>query len=185
MQEELEKVFRECMRELKKIGIAKNIVGQVEIRISTRAKIRYGCCKQEDPDKRTRYRENHRIEYGVYKKHLIEISAWVMDLNKDIIKNTIMHEIIHCMPYCSNHGDQFKKYAEYINKKLNYNIARVGNKEEDYKKSHLKFREKEKNKYKIECTDCGQVFYRQRLAKNFERKYRCGKCKGKFTVTSL
>ena len=29
------------------------------------------------------------------------------------IKNTIMHEIIHCFPYCNNHGSEFKKYAKY------------------------------------------------------------------------
>lgn len=48
-----------------------------------------------------------------------------MQLNKSIIKNTIMHEIIHCMPYCNNHGKEFKKYAKYINKNLGYDISRV------------------------------------------------------------
>lgn len=48
-----------------------------------------------------------------------------MELEDDIIKNTIIHEIIHCMPYCSNHGEIFKKYAKHINSKLNYDIART------------------------------------------------------------
>ncbi len=48
-----------------------------------------------------------------------------MQLDKNIIKNTIMHELIHCMPYCNNHGAEFKKYARYINEKLGYNISRV------------------------------------------------------------
>ena len=65
------------------------------------------------------------IKYGRCNKHHIEISPWVMQLDKNIIKNTIMHELIHCMPYCNNHGAEFKKYARYINEKLGYNISRV------------------------------------------------------------
>ena len=38
-----------------------------------------------------------------------------------IIKNTIIHELIHCLPKCTNHGKEFKKYAKIINEKLGYN----------------------------------------------------------------
>ncbi len=48
-----------------------------------------------------------------------------MELDEEIIKNTIMHELIHCMPYCNNHGKKFKEYAKYINKNLGYDISRV------------------------------------------------------------
>lgn len=30
-----------------------------------------------------------------------------------------------------------------------------------------------------------EKFYRQRIASNFTRKYRCGKCKGKFIITQI
>lgn len=43
-------------------------------------------------------------------------------LQYDIIKNTIMYEIIHCLLNCNNYGDEFKKYANYINFKFGYNI---------------------------------------------------------------
>lgn len=105
-----------------------------------------------------------------------------MELDEKIIKNTIMHEIIHCFPYCNNHGSEFKKYAKYINEKLGYDISRVGNKKEDYQKSNIEYKETTKYKYKIICEKCGQTFYRQRLMKNLTRKYRCGKCGGKFTI---
>ena len=36
--------------------------------------------------------------------------------------------------------------------------------------------------YKIKCKDCGQIYYRKRLNKNFTKKYRCGKCKGKLEL---
>ena len=179
MNEKLEKLYNECLTELAFVGIPIEEIGETHITISRRATKRYGCCKQEEPNKKTRYRENGTIKYGIYNKHIIEISAWVMELNEEIIKNTIMHEIIHCMPYCNNHGAEFKKYAKYINKELGYNISRVGNREEDCKKSNIDYQEKTKSKYKIECKTCGQTFYRQRIAKNFTRKYRCGKCKRK------
>ena len=35
---------------------------------------------------------------------------------------------------------------------------------------------------KIKCKNCGLIFYRQRLKKNFIRDYRCGKCKGKLEI---
>jgi len=60
-----------------------------------------------------------------------------------------------------------------------------GNKEEDYKKSNIEYEEKRKYNYKIECKKCGQVIYRQRYNNDFIRKYRCGKCGGKFTVYKI
>lgn len=132
MDDKLNKLYLESIAELNNIGIninkRKNI-GYINISISKRNNKRYGVCKQEEPDKTTKYIENYKgrkiIKYGKYNKHYIEISPWVMELEDSIIKNTIIHEIIHCMPYCSNHGDYFKKYAEYINENLGYDISRV------------------------------------------------------------
>lgn len=184
MKQKLEKLYNECIQELKSINIIDfNEIGEINIEFSKRKTKRYGCCKQELPDKATAYRKNRIIHYRKYKKHNIEISKWLMELNDDIIKNTIMHEIIHCFPDCNNHGKNFKMYAKIINEKLGYDISRVGNKEEDYKKSNLEYKDETlKTRYKIVCKDCGLIYYRQRLSKNFERKYRCGKCKGKLMI---
>ena len=192
MEEKLNRIFLECVNSLKQIGIdvldEKNI-GKIDISISKRNNKRYGCCKQEEPDKayKTVIKKGWKriVKYEKFKIHHIEVSRWVMDLDEEIIKNTIIHELIHCMPYCNNHGDQFKKYANYINSKLGYNISRAGNKKEDYEKSNLKYNEEEIYKYKIKCINCGQVFYRKRLNKNFVRKYRCGKCKGKLEIIEI
>ena len=144
----LEKIYKECKQELKSIGIKiddEEKVGKIEIGLSRRSKKRYGVCKQEEPDVKTKYVEkkgkNLIVKYGKYKKNKIEISKWVMELNEDIIKNTVMHELIHCMPMCNNHGKEFKLYAEYINQKLGYNIKTTGNKKEDYEKSNKKYNE--------------------------------------------
>ena len=98
MKNKLERLYNECIVELKSIGI--NIiemdVGDISIDFSKRKTKRYGCCKQEEPDKKTAYRKNRIVYYRKFNKHYIEISKWLMDLNEDIIKNTIMHELIHC-----------------------------------------------------------------------------------------
>ncbi len=192
MEEKLNRLYTDCINELKSINLNiddKEKIGDIDIKISTRSSKRYGCCKQENPDKNYYHviKRGYRkiIKYDKFKKHHIEISKWVMDLNDDIVKNTIMHEIIHCFPNCTDHGADFKKYANYINKNLGYDITRVGNKEEDYKKSNLEYKEEQKTyKYKIICRNCGQTIYRQRLQKNLIRKYRCGKCGGKLILSN-
>ena len=60
-----------------------------------------------------------------------------------------------------------------------------GNKEEDYKLSHIEFKEEKRYNYKVECQKCGYTFFRQRYNKDFTKKYRCGKCGGKFIVDKI
>lgn len=187
MERNLQILYDSCIKELNSIGIDLEDIGQIDIKLSKRANKRYGCCKHEAPDEssKTIYKKGFKkiIKYDKFNKHHIEISKWVMDLNEDIIKNTIMHEIIHCFPYCNNHGKEFKNYANIINKELGYNVSRTGDKQLDYKNSNLEYTEENNYKYKIECQNCSQVFFRQRYNKNFINKYRCGKCGGKFRVS--
>ena len=177
MQNKLEMLYKECINELISIGIdmREKEYGQISIKIANRNNKRYGCCKQEEPDKKYKVIEkkgrSKYIKYERFNKHTIEISKWVMELDDKIIKNTIMHELIHCMPFCNNHGDMFKKYARYINNYLGYDISRLGNKKEDFEKSNLKYEEKS-YKYTIKCLNCGKVFFRNRLNKDFLKKYR-------------
>lgn len=187
MEEKLNRLYQESLSELRSIGIEmmdESNIGKIDISFSKRKTKRYGYCKQENPDKTSAYKIKRRIYFKKFNTHHIEISKWLMDLNDEIIKNTIIHELIHCLPECNNHGKYFKKYAKLINDKLGYNITRVGNKKEDFIKSGVqeKFDDEPKSKYKIVCEKCNQTYYRQRLAKNFTRKYLCGICKGKFRV---
>ena len=126
-EQKLNYLYAQCLNELIFIGIdIKNqeLIGNIDIKLTKRASKRYGCCKQENPDKKYKIiqkRGHHKIiKYEKFQSHHIEISNWVMKLNDDIIKNTIMHELIHCIPFCNNHGKEFKKYANYINEKLDY-----------------------------------------------------------------
>ncbi len=190
MQEKLKRLYEECIQELKTIHIDvtdSSKIGEIDIKIAKRNAKRYGCCKQLEPDKKYYHlvkRGYRRIKvYDKFLKHTIEISKWVMELDDKIIKNTILHELIHCMPNCNNHGKEFKFYANYINENLGYDIQRLGNKKEDYKKSNLEYKENDLDyKYIIQCSQCGLIYYRQRLKRNFLRDYRCGKCKGKLII---
>lgn len=190
MEQKLKQLYQECIKELKNIGIDmqdKPKIGNIDIKIATRANKRYGCCKQENPNKNYKVvqkRGYHRsIRYEKFRDHHIEISSWVMELNDNIIKNTILHELIHCIPYCNNHGTEFKKYATYINQKLGYQITTRGNKKEDYQASNLTYQEENDYKYKIVCEKCGQEIYRKRFNKNLIQKYRCAKCRRKAKVS--
>ena len=42
-----------------------------------------------------------RMNLDVIASEIPEVSKWVLELDDNIIKNTIMHELIHCMPYCN------------------------------------------------------------------------------------
>lgn len=185
MEEKLLSLYKESIDELKSIGIdlkdEKNI-GKIDIAFSKRNNKRYGCCRQEKPDTKTAYKVKRKIYYKSYNIHHIEISKWVMELTNEKIKNTIIHELIHCLPECNNHGTEFKKYAKIVNEKLGYNISRLGDKRQDFVDSNLEFKEENLYKYKIQCIDCNQLYYRKKLLKNFIRKYRCGKCNGKLII---
>ncbi len=188
MEKKLQELYKKCIQELKSIGIdmEDNNIGTIDISLSKRKCKRYGCCRQEKPDIESKeikkIGRRKIIKYNKFKVHHIEVSLWVMQLNEKIIKNTIIHELIHCLPNCNDHGKYFKKYADLINQKLGYNIQRLGNREKDFLNSNIAYDDKIIYKYKIICTKCGQAFFRQRIKKNFKNKYRCGICGGKLEV---
>ena len=90
----------------------------------------------------------------------------MLELEDNIIKNTIIHELIHCIPYCNNHGSEFKKYAKLINNTYGYDISRVGDKKKDYEKSNIEYNEGQNYNYRVVCKGCKQEFYRQRINKD-------------------
>ena len=192
MEEKLNKLYKECIKELNMVGIDildEKYYGKIDIAIANRNNKRYGCCIQEEPDKRYKSiikRERRKIiRYERFNRHHIEISKWVLELEDNIIKNTIIHELIHCIPYCNNHGIEFKKYTKLINNTYGYDISRVGDKKKDYEKSNLEYSAEQKYNYRVVCKGCGQEFYRQRINKDFTKKYVCGKCKSKFEVVRI
>ena len=192
MEEKLNRLYLECIKELNMVGIDildEKYYGKIDISIAKSNNKRYGCCRQEEPDKRykaiIKRGRKKIIRYERFNRHHIEISKWVLVLEDNIIKNTIIHELIHCIPYCNNHGIEFKKYAKLINNAYGYDISRVGDKKRDYEKSNLEYNEGQKYNYRVVCKGCKQEFYRQRINKDFVKKYICGKCKSKFEVVRI
>lgn len=106
-----------------------------------------------------------KTSLGQCKKHAILpyytiiLSKYLLNCDLQLIKNTIAHELIHTCEGCFNHGALFKAYASMVNNKLNnYNIV--------VKNQDIQFRNNVKKsgyKYKLTCTCCGHVFYRNRL----------------------
>ena len=161
MEEKLNRLYRECIKELNMVGIDildERYYGKIDIAISKRNNKRYGCCRQEEPDKRykviTKRGRRKIIRYERFNKHHIEISKWVLEL-------------------------------ELINNIYGYDISRVGDKKKDYEKSNLEYSEGQKYNYKVVCKGCDQEFYRQRINKDFTKKYVCGKCKSKFEIVKI
>ena len=69
MEEKLIKLYAQCVNELKSIGIDlgnKEIVGDIDIRLSPRASKRYGCCKQEEPDRAYKNIEKYGRKGRIY-----------------------------------------------------------------------------------------------------------------------
>ena len=67
MQEKLDKLYKECISELKSIGIDienNSYIGDIDITISKRAKKRYACCKQEKPDESSKYIVKRKIYFS-------------------------------------------------------------------------------------------------------------------------
>ena len=166
---DLYKYAHECMTELDSIGI--NYNKNVSFTINTKALRRLGLCTL------------HKNTYS------IQISSILLDEENPVmaLKNTIMHELLHTVPDCMNHGALWQCLANRVNKTLGYTVSRVA----DYKtlgivKNNLK-ETAGQNAYVFKCEKCDQKIIRYRNSKfvRHYNEYRCGICGGVFTPCDL
>lgn len=136
------------------VPVSPQILPQVQV--NTRAKRRLGCC---------RFRE------GTY---TIEVSAGILQ-SPDLLKETLLHELLHTCPGCRNHGPLWKSYAAVVNQALGTSIQRTVKVEEAF--SPLR---REEVKYVLRCQSCGREIKRLRMCKVVKTpwRYRC-LCGGK------
>ncbi|MCI8920360.1 MAG: SprT family zinc-dependent metalloprotease [Acutalibacter sp.] len=136
------------------VPVSPQILPQVQV--NTRAKRRLGCC---------RFRE------GMY---TIEVSAGILQ-SPDLLKETLLHELLHTCPGCRNHGPLWKSYAAVVNQALGTSIQRTVKVEEVL--SPLR---QEEVKYVLRCQSCGREIKRLRMCKVVKApwRYRC-LCGGK------
>ena len=130
---------------------------------------RYGYCK------RIKNRETDFV---------IAINKWFVD-DVDII-STIMHELVHTIDGCYNHGNLFHKYLKEINSKYNIKISVIGNhklQDRAYKNKGIR-----RNVFKVEdynpetmvimyCPKCNNTFAIKRSSFRIGARWVCKKCR--------
>jgi len=102
------------------------------------------------------------------------------------IEKTMVHELIHTIPGCSNHGPNFKKYAGLINRHYpKYNVSTYYTPDSDETENIANIK---KPKYVVTCENCGvkTYFYRKCKTLDIISRCTCKKCKSSnFKVESL
>lgn len=99
----------------------------------------------------------------------------------DKIENTLLHEMVHALPKCMNHGVYWQTYSDKIGTKFGYEIDRVATVD-----NVIQEVKEEKAKYVTECSCCNRLNYYYRKPKLWDNmdRYSCGKCGGKINKKS-
>lgn len=119
---------------------------------------------------------------GTEKTFEISLANDMEYANNKGIKDTILHELIHTIEGCFNHGEKFHHYANMLNRKYGYDIDRTGSMESICSKEkfeELKEQRENTSKYKITCKGCGHVYLQSRRSKFIDRQgigYICTVC---------
>lgn len=116
-------------------------------------------------------------------KIIIGISYKLVDSdyseNDSGLINTIIHELLHTCPHCSNHGEYWKKYAARIKDKYGINIKRTSTSEEKEVKEVSVQDNPDCYKYVVKCQKCGHEWGYMRMGNvikntaNYQHK-KCG-----------
>ena len=112
-----------------------------------------------------------KIRQGVY---VITITDLAMHGD---IKSTVVHELIHAVNGCYNHGSKFQTIAKELSKAYNIELGTTASSKEMEMTNEYRL---SKAKYVIKCTKCNCMIFRYRavgVVKNTD-KYRCGECGG-------
>ena len=144
LEEKLKRLVKESEKELQAIGLGDKLKSDIKYTINYKAKKRLGqCCKKQD----------------------INISSWLLEIGDDHdIKNTIIHEILHTFEDTIGHKEKWQYYARYVNNRTDYHITRTTSINKIYEKANKVRPTREIHyRWKITCTKCGKVFYRQRI----------------------
>ena len=127
----LQEVYKECLKELDDINIKYGNISAIYT--NARFKSTWGKCRLDK-------------KHNTYK---IEINPCLLndDISDISLKDTIIHEILHTCKNCLNHGTEWKRLANIVNKKYpQYHIKRTTSaKEKEVEHEY---------KYILECTLC-------------------------------
>jgi len=156
----MDKLLQKGLEQVKSAGITPGNINPKVI-INSRAKNRFGVCRRT---------------MGKYDFE-IEMNSKLLEAKEEKAMNTMVHEILHSCKDCMNHGKTWKAYANIMNTKFGYDIARTT--------SHEKLGiETPVAKYTIECQKCHSKINRQKKSNlvTHTHHYKCGKCGGKLIL---
>lgn len=154
----------ECVDELRDIGIYEDISPNISYEVNTRAKNRLGVCR-------------HRRGSEYYTYHIVGISDWVLEkFSNHDIKNVIIHELLHTIEGCNNHGYKWQDYANAVNYRTNYHITRTENLKDLCIRNGVDYEEFNNNmyKYEITCKKCGATWHKHKLLGRHLLYYKSG-----------
>ena len=162
---------KECINELKTMGIDTGRIPKDIGFKTSRAKSRFGQCKT-------------KLRNGIITDCEINISSFMLDediLEDDrFLKQTIIHELLHSMTPNEHHGGEWKRLADKVTRKSNgkYVITRA-NSFEELGIDRKKVAKPKKIRYQVACPQCGATWNYQRKSKvvNNPENYRCAGCK--------
>lgn len=166
----LDKLYRECEEELTRINMDfSNKI--VRVSVNGRLRTTLGVCNR---DRRTG-------------KFTIDINSALLADNVDDmeVKDTIVHEMLHTCPGCFDHGYEWKRRADRVNRMLGYHVSRTASRA-DMEAAGVEIKHEE-FKYALQCVGCGTQYKYKRWGKALETpsRYRCGKCHGDLKTVCL
>lgn len=173
---DLNSLFDDCLKMVLDCGLEPIPIAKVTI--NSRAKGRFGQCKI--------HREIATMANGrrkiTYPYCTIEISSEILkdEADEDMVKSTIIHEILHACDPGEGHGGQWLIDAHKImNTYPQIKISRCSSYEDFGIEDPRKYK---KPKYQIRCEKCGYTIARQRMSKVIKHPsmYFHPNCGGKF-----
>lgn len=132
------------------------IADSIKVEVNTRAKKRWGLCTNNGNG-------NYTVQIA---ERLLQD-----DVSEEATFNTLLHELLHTCPNCMNHGENWKHWADIINRTYpKYNIQRTTSCEEKGIESTNSLA-----KYIVTCDECGHHWYYMRNCGVIKRINKC-KC---------
>ena len=135
-----------------------------------------------------------RCEAKSGNRYVIQINEFHNKLSPETsVMNTLVHELLHSLPNCMNHGEIWKRYANMYNRAYGTTISRLSPLEGDYKifkeeidkqrghtqhKNHSVYSD---GKHKITCSKCNKSWYYERAGRVVKlamqnKKLKCPHC---------
>lgn len=132
-----------CREQLEELGIEYGDI--YNVKVNSRAKSRWGRCSSN--------------YYGFE----IEISDRLLadDIDDMATLNTMMHEVLHTCDNCMNHGKEWQRLADIVNKAYGYNIKRTTSADE----KGIVYESRESYHYIVHCNGCKHQWKYKRHSK--------------------